>query len=137
MTFAFVSISITTACGQSARMSGANEMKEWNPQRTWFYFVGLLEWKDKQRFSSFPQKNRRDAILLDVLRSKGVPENQIVYLKDSEATAAKIAESFPRFLQQAKAGDTVIGCFCGHGYKSADNKTAFFATFDADDKTAG
>lgn len=111
--------------------------RSWNPARTWVYFVGLLEWKDKEKFVSFPQKNRRDEILLNVLRQSGVPENQIVYLKDSAATIAKVKDTFPKFLSQAKAGDTVIVYFCGHGYRSADNRTTYFATYDASDKTDG
>src|SRR5215204_3875707 len=79
------------------------EARTWNPQRTWVYFVGLLEWKDKKTFASFPQKNRRDEILLNVLRQSGVPENQIVYLKDNQATIAKVKETFPKFLSQAKS----------------------------------
>jgi hypothetical protein len=122
--------------GQSARKISTDSMA-WNPQRTWVYFVGLLEWQDSAKFGSFPQKNRRDEILLNVLRDKGVPESQIVYLKDSRATIAKVKESFPKFLQQAKDGDTVIVYFCGHGYKSADNKTTFLATYDVSDKTQG
>ena len=109
--------------------------RTWNPARTWVYFVGLLEWKDKEKFVSFPQKNRRDEMLLNILRQSGVPENQIVYLKDSAATMAKVKDTFPKFLSQAKAGDTVIVYFCGHGYRSADNRTTYFATYDAGGKT--
>jgi Caspase domain/Agenet domain len=117
--------------------AGAQTSRSWDPSRTWVYFVGLLEWQDSKTFGSFPQKNRRDEILLNVLRSQGVPEKQIVYLKDKQATIAKVKETFPKFLGQAKAGDMVIVYFCGHGYKSADNKTTYLATYDVSDKIEG
>lgn len=109
----------------------------WNPSKTWVFFVGLLEWQDKSKFSSFPQKNRRDEVLLNVFRQKGVPENRIVFLKDEQATTAKVKETFAKFLQQAKDGDTVIVYFCGHGYKTNNNQTTFLATYDVGNKTEG
>lgn len=131
-------LAFASSCvGQAVRPRNASPALGWNPSRTWVYFVGLLEWQDKKRFGSFPQKNRRDAILLDVLRAKGVPENQILYLQDSAATIARVNETFPEFLRRARTGDTVIVYFCGHGYKTDGNKTTFLATFDVGDKTDG
>src|ERR1044072_8278319 len=63
---------------------------KWNPQRTWVFFAGLLEWEDSKNLASFPQKNRRDQVWLDELRKRGVPETQIVYLKDGQGTTARI-----------------------------------------------
>jgi len=131
-TFALVTLLYACAGAESTQSASS-----WNPQRTWVYFVGLLEWKKKEQFSSFPQKNRRDQILLNVLKQSGVPDNQVVYLKDSEATIAKVRASFPEFLRRTKAGDTVIVYFCGHGYKSDDNKTTYLATYDVSDKITG
>ena len=131
-----VFLMFSAAYPQTAKVTDA-AARSWNPARTWVYFVGLLEWNDSAKFASFPQKNRRDEMLLNVLRQSGVPENQIVYLKDNQATMAKVKDTFPKFLQKAKSGDTVIVYFCGHGYKSADNRTTYFATYDANDKTDG
>lgn len=118
----------------SAQPANSTKQTEWNPQRTWVFMVGLLEWKDKKEFASFPQKNRRDAVLLDVLRTRGVPENQILYLKDSAATTAKIQSSFESFLSRPQPGDWIFVYYCGHGYKSEDNSETFLASFDATDK---
>lgn len=103
---------------------------DWNPKRTWVFMVGLLEWKNSKSFASFPQRNRRDAILLDVLRERGVPENQIIYLKDSQATTAKIQSNFESFLSKAQPGDWVFVYYCGHGYKN-DSKGVLLASYDA------
>ena len=115
----------------------AQNSRSWDPARTWVYFVGLLEWQNSESFASFPQLNRRDEVLLNVLRAQGVPEKQIIYLKDSEAPIAKVKETFPKFLRQAKAGDTVIVYFCGHGYKSEDNKKTYLVTYDASETKMG
>lgn len=121
--------------GQSAE-SQTNTPAKWEPQRTWVFFVGLLEWQDKATFASFPQKNRRDEILLQELRKSGVPESQIVYLKDSAGTTAKIQSEFEKILAKTKAGDTVFVYYCGHGYKDDDAKT-FLASYDVSEKTLG
>ena len=108
----------------------------WNPQKTWVFFAGLLEWKDKANFSSFPQANRRDAILLDQLRKSGVPESQIVYLKDSEATTANIRAKLTAHLSKAKPGDWAFVYYCGHGYK-AENADAYLASYDTAGENLG
>lgn len=120
--------------GSVKNVSSQTSQNVWNPNKTWVFFVGLLEWKDKKTFASFPQENRRDKILLDVLKQRGVPESQIVFLQDKAATTAKIQTSFETFLSKAQSGDTVFFYYSGHGYKSDDNLEAFLAGYDASDK---
>ena len=122
---------VSCASVKSVNLQTANV---WNPKRTWVFFVGLLEWQDKKSFGSFPQKDRRDKILLDVLRSRGVPESQILYLQDGAATTGKIQSSFENFLSRAQPGDTVFVYYCGHGYKSEDNLETYLASYDASGK---
>jgi hypothetical protein len=38
---------------------------------------------------------------------------------------------FSRFPDQARDGDLLFVYYCGHGHKSEDARTAYFATFDA------
>jgi hypothetical protein len=109
----------------------------WNPKKTWVFFAGLLEWKDKASFSSFPQTNRRDAVLLDQLRKSGVPESQIVYLKDSQATTANIKAKLTELLSQAKPDDWAFVYYCGHGYKTDDEAEAYLASYDTAGKNLG
>jgi hypothetical protein len=123
------------ACAQTARQNEPTKTA-WEPQRTWVFFVGLLEWQDSESFVSFPQKDRRDEILLNELRASGVPETQIVYLKDKQGTTAKIQSEFVKLLNKAKPGDTVFVYYCGHGYKDDDAKT-FLASYDVSEKVAG
>src|SRR5262245_55370897 len=83
----------------------------WNPKRTWVFFVELVTWKSSEEFEPFPAANRKDGILLDSIRRAGVPQEQIVYLRDQAATTAAVQTSFANFLQQAGPDDWVIVYF--------------------------
>ncbi len=137
LVIAFILFSISCASAQiqdaSVKAAQNESLDAWNPKRTWVFFVGLLEWKDKETFASFPQENRRDEVLLDVWRTRGVPENQIIYLKDSAATTERVQNSFENFLTKPKAGDWIFVYYAGHGYKSEDYTETYLAAYDADD----
>ena len=105
---------------------------DWEPSRTWVFCVGLLEWQDSESFSSFPKTDRRDERLIKVLKERGVPAGQIVYLKDRAATTARIAAEFSKLLARTREGDTLIVYYEGHGYKDDDRKT-YFASWDVND----
>jgi hypothetical protein len=129
-------ISFFLTCFFMAPAAFARE-REWQPQRTWVFIVGILKWEDPETFPAFPQANRRDAQLADFFRREGVPSNQLVYLQDGQATTARVRQRFTRMLSQTREGDTLFVYFTGHGYKSNDERTTFFATYDAGEKTAG
>jgi hypothetical protein len=126
---------ISTSCVFTQKPAAPPPGK-WEPQRTWVFFVGLLEWQDSENLPSFPQKNRRDEILLNELRGRGVPESQIVYLKDGQGTTEKIQTEFVKLLGKTKPGDTLFVYYCGHGYKD-ENARAFMASYDAGDSVEG
>lgn len=109
---------------------------EWNPKRTWAFFVGLVDWKDSSAFASFPAENRKDTVLLDTLRKRGVPESQISYLADSRATTAVVESKFTEFLKKPAAGDWVFVYFEGHGDKD-DAGTPYLVTYDVAGRNKG
>src|SRR6266404_4309387 len=111
--------------------------RDWQPQRTWVFIVGTLKWKHSDVFSSFPQKNRRDAQLVESFRQQGVPDQQMVYLQDAQATTRKVKTAFTTLLAKASEGDFLFVYYCGHGYKSEDERTTWFATYDAGEDTPG
>src|SRR5215831_9061105 len=111
--------------------------RDWQPQHTWVFAVGILQFQHKDLFDSFPQKNRRDAQLIDFFRQQGVPESQIVFLKDSQATTRRVENSFPAFLSKAGPDDLLFFYYTGHGYKSEDEQTTYFATYDDSEDTVG
>lgn len=120
----------------SFSFSLANAQNQWNPNKTWVFFVGLLEWQDSGSLPSFPQKNRRDKILFDLLKQSGVPANQMMYLKDSEGTTSRIQSELNKFLAKSQPNDWVFVYYCGHGYKD-DKANAFLASYDVNQKTPG
>jgi hypothetical protein len=99
--------------------------------------VGTLQWKHRDVFESFPQKNRRDAQLVQFFKQQGVPEDQMIYLQDSRATTRNVKTAFANFISQAGEGDLLFVYYCGHGYKSDDERTTYFATYDASDDVPG
>jgi hypothetical protein len=117
--------------------NGVAQTRDWQPQRTWVFVVGTLKWKHSDMFDSFPQENRRDAQLVDFFRQQGVPKEQLVYLQDARATTRQVKTAFPAFLAQAREGDLLFVYYCGHGYKSDDARTTYFATYDAGDDVPG
>lgn len=110
---------------------------QWKPQRTWAFLVGLVEWKDKEQFASFPQEGRQDKVLLDLLKQRGVPANQTVYLPDNEATTSRIKTEFEKMLANTREGDWLIVYFEGHGYKDETGRNTLLASYDASDTIEG
>jgi hypothetical protein len=104
----------------------------WNPEKTWAFIVGLLEWKNEDIYSSFPAEQRRDELLVDQLIERGVPEDQVWYLQDSDATTEAIAAAMEEHLQSASSDATLIVYYCGHGVLYEDGSVCF-ASYDADD----
>lgn len=105
----------------------------WQPQRTWVFVVGTLEWQDKETFESFPKENRRDRELVRFFRERGVPDSQIVYLQDRMATTRRIQTALRALLSKTQEGDTLFLYYTGHGYKNEAGR-AYFASYDANEE---
>lgn len=104
----------------------------WNPAKTWAFIVGLLEWENVDIYSSFPAEQRRDEQLVDLLIERGVPEDQVWYLQDSDATTEAILAAMEEHLVSATPDATLIVYYCGHG-ALYDDGGVYFASHDADD----
>jgi Caspase domain/RNA binding activity-knot of a chromodomain len=124
--FIFLSLQ-TLPPGASAKDLG------WQPQKTWVFVVGVLSWKHSETFGSFPVKNRRDNTLVDFFKQSGVPDSQIVYLQDKQATQARIDAAFTEQLKKLSADDLLIVYYAGHGSKSDDGNDVYLASYDAGD----
>lgn len=105
----------------------------WQPQRTWVFVVGTLEWQDRETFESFPKENRRDRELVRFFRDAGVPDAQIVYLQDRAATTRRIQSELRALLSKTREGDTLFLYYTGHGYKNESGR-AYFASYDANEE---
>ncbi|HYF65455.1 MAG TPA: hypothetical protein VD886_21695, partial [Herpetosiphonaceae bacterium] len=104
----------------------------WQPERTWVFIVGTLEWKHSAIWTPFPKRQRRDQLLAEFFRAQRVPDQQIVYLQDDQATTGRIAARLADQLAAAAAGDLLVLYYCGHGHRE-DDGAAYFASYDAGD----
>jgi hypothetical protein len=111
--------------------------RDWDAQRTWVFIVGILKWKDSETFKPFPQLNRRDTQLVEFFRRAGVPANQLVFLRDEQATIGRVRAQFSEMLSHTREGDFLFVYFTGHGYKSEDERETLFATYDASEGVPG
>jgi len=135
--FRAICASFVIIAGCALSQAEAAATRDWQPQRTWVYVVGVLRWEHRDMFDSFPQTNRRDAQLVEFFRQQGVPAEQIIFLKDAQATSHQVRNSFPEFLSKAGPGDFLFVYYTGHGYQSDDARRTFFATYDAGNDVDG
>jgi len=105
----------------------------WKAEKTWVFVVGVLSWKHSEMFGSFPVTNRRDNTLVDFFKERGVPDSQIVYLQDKQATQQRIDAAFSEQLKKLRPDDLLIVYYAGHGSKSEDGNDVFLASYDAGD----
>ena len=103
----------------------------WEPDRTWLFVVGVLEWQRDDIFLPIPQENRQDARLVAFFRKQGVPAENIVYLRDERATTQRIQTALERHLAASGPGDLLIFYYCGHG-GITNSGQAYFASYDTD-----
>src|SRR4051794_11174675 len=80
--------------------SAARAADRWEPEKTWIFMVGLVTWKNSDDFESFPAGSRKDTVLLNTLRLRGVPDDHIVYLKDADATTDVVKAKFNEFVKR-------------------------------------
>jgi hypothetical protein len=132
-----LAVFLAATLGSVAAVQAGAQERDWQPQRTWVFIVGTLQWQHSDMFDSFPQKNRRDAQLANFFKTQGVPAGQMVYLKDQQATTRQVRTAFRDLLSRASEGDLLFVYYTGHGYKSDDQRTTFFATYDAGDDVPG
>ena len=62
-----------------------------------------------------------------------MPRDQILFIKDREATKDRIQRALARFLAKANEGDMLIFYYTGHGAQDDDTGKIYFASYDADD----
>lgn len=121
---------VMSAVPVSAR---ADAVRGWQPERTWVFVVGTLEWKHEEMWDSFPKENRRDRELVKFFMREGVPPSQIVYLRDEQATERRIEDALIRHLSRARPGDFLFLYYTGHGYQDEESGDTYLASWDAGD----
>lgn len=90
-------------------------LNRFQPEKTWAIVVGALDWKEA-KYTSFPKQNRRDQRVVEWLRSRGVPDKQLLFLQDKEAHLKRLQQAFEKFYSKAEPDHLLLFYFCGHGY---------------------
>lgn len=110
-----------------------HEQQDWTPETTWIFAVGILEWEYEQSWAPFPDavEGRFDEKLVNFFHSTGVPDEQIVYLQDREATLDQIQESLIDLLSNTNEDDLLILYFAGHGDWDSELGEHYFINYDA------
>lgn len=124
-------------CAVAGASSAIAQDFQWAPRHTFVFIVGTLEWEDSESFESFPRTHRRDAQLARFFRDKGVPAQQLIFLSDRKATTGRVTTSLNELLARTGENDTLFLYFTGHGYHSEDERTTYFATYDASEDSPG
>jgi hypothetical protein len=102
----------------------------WQPQNSWAFVVGVLEWKDAQTWAPFPKRNRRDDQLVQALLKLGLPREHIVVLQDQKATHDAIEHAFQSTLAQTAGSDTLFVYYAGHGYRDEAHGDFYMVPYD-------
>jgi hypothetical protein len=102
----------------------------WNPKRTWVLIVSALEWKYPDVYPSFPKNNRRDQRLVQALAVQGVPNEQMVVLKDGAATLKQIQTDLNSILTKAQQGDSLWIYYAGHGDRDQATQKFYMVPYD-------
>lgn len=110
------------------------DQPDWHPQKTWVIIVGVLEWQQSDIYSGFPKEGRRDAQLAELFLKKGVPQAQLLVLKDRQATRAQMRSALSNFLKPTRPDDLLVFYYAGHGVRQ--NGTTFLANYDITADTA-
>jgi hypothetical protein len=86
----------------------------WNPARTWVFAVGILAWQSPA-YPPFDAAGRQDAALVERLRARGVPAEQIVFMTEAAATRAALVAALAALVARTLPGDLVWFYYAGHG----------------------
>jgi Agenet domain/Caspase domain len=111
----------------AAATTCADAKAQWEPKKTWVFAVGVLTYPSGQ---AWPEEGRRDADMIRQLQARGVPADQVTFIKDKNATLAAVRRSFETVMAKAPADATLWFYFAGHGAKSKAGVSEF-ALYDA------
>ncbi len=99
----------------------------WRPTRTHVFAVGLLEYDDGVHWAL---EKRRDTVLLDALRERGVPADAVTFVRDAEATTRAFEGQFLERIEAARPGDQLLVYYAGHGGRDREHGGGYFKLRD-------
>lgn len=98
--------------------------KTFDPANSLVLITGVLRWEDPS-LSPFNSRNRKDEELYKLLLQQGVPADNMIYLKDEEATLSAIQEAMKSLLVKSNPGSTFIFYYAGHGARAGNGPVSF------------
>ena len=107
------------------------EPTAWQPERTWVFAVGVLQFDDSA-VATYPDKGRVDADMIATMQKRGVAQDHVLFLKNNEATKENIVRQLAPFVRRAAPGDTLFFYYAGHGGRDYSDpaRTCTFLTYD-------
>lgn len=99
-----------------------------DPANTYVFMTGVLKWKSSS-LNSFSDRNRKDEEFYRLLLRRGVKKENIIFLKDNEATLANMNRGLETILKKADKQSMFIFYYAGHGVR-AGNGPVSFANYD-------
>lgn len=112
-------------------LGGVCHAAEWSPKKTRLVVISLARFAgEKDGATSFSISDRLDDPLVELFKTRGVPEDQILYLKDDEATKETITAEFPAFLAGSADDETLIFYYSSHGGYDPKTGGHTFSAFD-------
>lgn len=111
-----------------SELASANPPGPINPENTFVFIAGVLKWQSPE-LKPFSDRNRKDEELYKLFLSKGVKAQNIVYLKDEEATLMNARKNLDGLLNKTTPGSTFIFYYAGHGVRAGDGPVSF-ANYD-------
>jgi Caspase domain len=104
---------------------------KWSPENTRVVVISLARFAgEKDGATSFSLSDRLDDPLVELFKERGVPEEQILYLKDEDATQADITARFPAFLAESSEDEMLIFYYSSHGGYDPKTGAHTFSAFD-------
>jgi hypothetical protein len=88
--------------------------EDWDPAKTRVFAIGVLSFQDK-KLGTWPDEGRLDAVMVEQLKKRGVPEANITFLKNTEATFDNCTAKLDAALAAAAADETLMFYYAGHG----------------------
>ncbi len=127
----FVGGSLACHAGDAAVDTRLASEVVWQPGETLVLMAGVLTWQDTS-LATYTAENRYDQKLYGILRQRGVPADNIVFLKDKKATLAAIRRALKKLLARSDKNSTFMFYYTGHGERSEDGSETYFLNYDCD-----
>ncbi|MBN2534807.1 MAG: caspase family protein [Spirochaetales bacterium] len=110
-------------------ISATLEAETWEPGKTVACLIGILEWKDTN-LAVYEKEGRQDARLFHLLQDRGVPQDKIEFLKDTQGTLDHCISTLTSIAKKSAPDSVLIFYYAGHGIVDRNTGNAYFLNYD-------